>query len=73
MKNDLAQFYREEKDRVIRKCKECGVCAKKCPIVEKTGLADVSPRSRMYCGIAVFAGEHYRSIEGDDESIEKYE
>ncbi|UCG09617.1 MAG: 4Fe-4S dicluster domain-containing protein, partial [Desulfobacterales bacterium] len=28
---------------MIRKCKECGICAKKCPIIKTTGLADVSP------------------------------
>ena len=42
MKNTLAKFYREEKKRVVEKCKECGVCAKKCPILKTTELADVS-------------------------------
>ena len=43
MKKNLVQFYHEEKKRVVEKCKECGICAKKCPIIKTTELADVSP------------------------------
>ena len=44
MAKSLTRYYQEEKKRVIEKCKECGVCAKKCPIIKKTELADVSPQ-----------------------------
>jgi Fe-S oxidoreductase len=43
MKKNLSQYYRAEKRRVLEKCVECGVCAKKCPIIKTTELADVSP------------------------------
>ena len=43
MERTLAKYYRKEKKRVLEKCKECGICAKRCPIVKKTELADVSP------------------------------
>ncbi len=44
MQHYLAPYYREEKKRVLEKCVECGICAKKCPIIQKTALADVSPQ-----------------------------
>ena len=44
MKKALAQYYREEKKRVLEKCLECGVCAKRCPIIKTTELAEVSPK-----------------------------
>ena len=44
MKKKLTQYYTEEKKRVIQKCKECGVCAKKCPIIRHTELNNVSPK-----------------------------
>jgi Fe-S oxidoreductase len=44
MKNTLANYYRNEKNRALEKCKECGVCAKKCPIIKTTELAEVSPK-----------------------------
>ena len=44
MAKALTRYYQEEKKRGIEKCKECGVCAKKCPIVKKTDLVDVSPQ-----------------------------
>ncbi|UCG07546.1 MAG: hypothetical protein JSV83_02540 [Desulfobacterales bacterium] len=44
MAKSLTRYYQKEKKRVIEKCKECGVCAKKCPIIKKTELADVSPQ-----------------------------
>ena len=34
----------KEKKHIIEKCKECGVCAKKCPIVKHTDLAEVLPQ-----------------------------
>jgi Fe-S oxidoreductase len=43
MKKTLAQYYQAEKRRALEKCVECGVCAKKCPIIKTTELADVSP------------------------------
>jgi Pyruvate/2-oxoacid:ferredoxin oxidoreductase delta subunit len=42
MAKSLIRYYQKEKKRVIEKCKECGVCAKKCPIIKNTELADVS-------------------------------
>ncbi|MHC4104236.1 MAG: (Fe-S)-binding protein [Planctomycetota bacterium] len=42
MKKKLTQYYSEEKQRVIKKCKECGVCAKKCPIIRHTELDKLS-------------------------------
>ena len=44
MKYSLTKYYNEEKKRVLEKCKECGICAKKCPIIKTTELADVSPK-----------------------------
>jgi Fe-S oxidoreductase len=44
MKHSITKYYREEKTRVLKKCKECGICAKKCPIIKTTELADVSPK-----------------------------
>ena len=44
MKHSLAKYYRKEKKRVLEKCKECGVCAKRCPIIKTTELADVPPK-----------------------------
>jgi Fe-S oxidoreductase len=44
MKHSLTKYYRKEKKRVLEKCKECGVCAKRCPIIKTTELADVSPK-----------------------------
>ena len=44
MKQNLSQYYRKEKKRVLEKCKECGICAKKCPIVKTTELAEISPK-----------------------------
>ena len=44
MKKRLTRYYRSEKKRVLEKCVECGVCAKKCPIIKTTELADVSPK-----------------------------
>ncbi len=44
LKKKLTQYYLEEKKRVIKKCKECGVCAKKCPIIRHTELNSVSPK-----------------------------
>jgi Fe-S oxidoreductase len=44
MKMTLTQYYREEKNRVLEKCVECGVCAKKCPIIKTTELSDISPK-----------------------------
>ena len=43
MKKNLVQYYQAEKRRALEKCVECGVCAKKCPIIKTTELADVSP------------------------------
>ena len=40
----LTQYYQEEKKHVIEKCKECGVCAKKCPIIKHTDLNAVKPQ-----------------------------
>jgi Fe-S oxidoreductase len=42
MSKKLTQYYIEEKIRVIEKCKECGVCAKKCPIIRHTELDNIS-------------------------------
>ena len=44
MKHSLAKYYRKEKKRVLEKCKECGVCAKRCPIIKTTELAEVPPK-----------------------------
>jgi Fe-S oxidoreductase len=44
MEHSLTKYYREEKKRVLEKCKECGICAKKCPIIKTTDLANVSPK-----------------------------
>ena len=44
MKESLISHYRSEKKRVLENCVECGVCAKKCPIIKTTELADVSPK-----------------------------
>ncbi len=44
MKNTLANYYRNEKKRASEKCVECGICAKKCPIIETTELADLTPK-----------------------------
>ena len=44
MRKKLQQFYTEEKKRIIDKCKECGVCAKKCPIIRHTDLKNISPK-----------------------------
>ena len=44
MTKKLTQYYTEEKKRIIEKCKECGVCAKKCPIIRHTELKNVSPK-----------------------------
>ncbi|MGD2272076.1 MAG: (Fe-S)-binding protein [Desulfobacterales bacterium] len=44
MNNKLTQYYTLEKKRVIERCKECGVCAKKCPIICHTELNTVSPQ-----------------------------
>jgi succinate dehydrogenase/fumarate reductase-like Fe-S protein len=42
MKKSLSQYYRAEKKRVLEKCVECGVCAKKCPIIKTTALKHFS-------------------------------
>jgi Fe-S oxidoreductase len=44
MKKKLTQYYTDEKKRVIEKCKQCGVCATKCPIIRQTELKTVSPK-----------------------------
>jgi Fe-S oxidoreductase len=44
MKKKLTQYYIAEKKRVMKKCKECGVCATKCPIIHHTELNNVSPK-----------------------------
>jgi Fe-S oxidoreductase len=44
MAKSLTQYYREEKKRIIEKCKECGICAKKCPIIKHTELKEISPQ-----------------------------
>jgi Fe-S oxidoreductase len=44
MRKKLQQFYTEEKKRIIDTCKECGVCAKKCPIIRHTDLKNMSPK-----------------------------
>ncbi len=41
---NLNEFYKREKQRVIVECKVCGLCAKKCPIISKTEIADVKPQ-----------------------------
>jgi len=40
---DLCEFYIQEKQRVLAECKVCGLCAKICPIISKTEIADVKP------------------------------
>ena len=40
---NLDEFYRKEKQRVIADCNVCGLCAKKCPIITRTGIADQKP------------------------------
>jgi Fe-S oxidoreductase len=38
------QYYTVEKKPVLKKCKECGVCAKKCPVIRHTELNDIAPK-----------------------------
>jgi Pyruvate/2-oxoacid:ferredoxin oxidoreductase delta subunit len=44
MRNNLTRYYAAEKKRVLENCKECGVCAKKCPIIGYTELKNMSPK-----------------------------
>jgi Fe-S oxidoreductase len=41
----LSEFYKNEKQRFIEKCRECGFCAKTCPIVSKTKLNEIKPKA----------------------------
>ena len=40
----LTEFYEQEKQRFIDKCRTCGLCAENCPILSKTELKDISPK-----------------------------
>jgi Fe-S oxidoreductase len=37
----MKKYLEQERARAIEKCTACGVCAKKCPIIEHTGLKDL--------------------------------
>ena len=43
MPNLLAQYFEEERNRVIEECSLCGQCIRECPIIEHTDLKDHSP------------------------------
>lgn len=45
MKEELTEYYEEEKKYILEKCKECGLCAKKCPILKHTELKNLSPKA----------------------------
>ena len=43
MEKSLIKSYEEERRRMLESCIECGLCIKKCPIIEKTELKELSP------------------------------
>ena len=45
MNISMIDYYMSQKKTFLEQCKECGVCAKKCPIVKNTALKDESPKS----------------------------
>lgn len=40
----LVRYLEQERRRVIKECRKCGLCNQKCPIIKHTELKDFSPR-----------------------------
>ena len=40
----MNDHHTEEKRRFIEKCKICGLCVERCPIIQKTELRDIEPK-----------------------------
>lgn len=43
-KLDINQYYEDVISKLLEECTECGLCIAKCPIIEHTDIADLSPR-----------------------------
>lgn len=44
MTNLLAHYFKSERNRILKECKQCGLCISKCSIVRTTVLKDVNFR-----------------------------
>ena len=41
---ELNDFFKLEKERVIEKCTVCGLCVKRCEVIEKSRLCSEKPK-----------------------------